>query len=77
MEISQLKIEIAFILQQTTKKNLNYKPEGRKNIGKPLTRWEDDFREEGTGLIVDDDDDDDDNNIILLKYLLFISVKYL
>ena len=24
---------------------LNYKPEGRRNIGRPLTRW----REEGTG----------------------------
>ena len=28
---------------------LNYKPEGRRNIGRPLTRWGDDFREEGTG----------------------------
>jgi hypothetical protein len=28
---------------------LNYKPEGRRNIGRPLTRWEDDFQEEGTG----------------------------
>ena len=28
---------------------LNYKPEGRRNIGRPQTRWEDDFREEGTG----------------------------
>ena len=28
---------------------LNYKPEGRRNIGRPLTRWEDDFRDEGTG----------------------------
>ena len=27
------------------KKN-NYKPEERRNIGRPLTRWEDDFREE-------------------------------
>ena len=36
--------------------NLNYKPEGRINIGRPQTRWEDDFREEGTSLIVDDDD---------------------
>ena len=32
-----------------TKKNFNYKPEGRRNIARPLTRWEDDFREEGTG----------------------------
>ena len=30
-------------------KKLHYKPEGRRNIGRPLTRWEDDFREEGTG----------------------------
>jgi hypothetical protein len=30
-------------------KNFNYKPEGRRNIGRPLTRWEDAFREEGTG----------------------------
>ena len=38
------------------KKNLNYKPEGRRNIGRPQTRWEDDFREEGTGRIDEDDD---------------------
>ena len=31
------------------KKNLNYKPEERRNIGRPQTRWGDDFREEGTG----------------------------
>ena len=31
------------------KKKINYKPEGRRNIGRPQTRWEDDFREEGTG----------------------------
>ena len=38
-------------------KKLNYKPEGRRNVGRPRTRWEDDFREEGTGLglIVDDE----------------------
>ena len=30
------------------KKN-NYKPEGRRNIERPQTRWEDGFREEGTG----------------------------
>jgi hypothetical protein len=28
---------------------LNYKPEGGRNIGKQQSRWEDDFREEGTG----------------------------
>ena len=31
------------------KENLNYKPEGRRNIGRPQTRLEDDFQEEGTG----------------------------
>jgi hypothetical protein len=31
------------------KKMFNYKPEGRRNIGRPQTRWEDDFWEEGTG----------------------------
>jgi hypothetical protein len=31
------------------KKKLNYKLEGRRNIGRPQTRWEDNFREEGTG----------------------------
>ena len=31
------------------KKKLNYKPEGRENMGRPLMRWENDFREEGTG----------------------------
>ena len=29
--------------------NVNYKPEGRRNIGRPQMRWEDDFLEEGTG----------------------------
>ena len=39
-------------------KKLNYKPEGRRNIGRSLMRWENDFREEGTGLslIVDEDE---------------------
>ena len=31
------------------KKILNYKVEGRRNIGRPQTRWKDDFWEEGTG----------------------------
>ena len=30
-------------------KKLNYKLEGRRNIGRPQTKWADDFREEGTG----------------------------
>jgi hypothetical protein len=33
----------------TTQKNLNYKPDGRRNIGRQQTRWGDDFQEEGTG----------------------------
>ena len=28
---------------------LNYKPEGRRNIGRPQMIWGDDFREEGIG----------------------------
>ena len=31
------------------KRKLNYKPEGRRNLGRPQTRWGDNFREEGTG----------------------------
>ena len=38
-----------FKVQQTTQKNLNYKLEGRRNIGRPQTRWGDYLREEGTG----------------------------
>ena len=30
------------------KKNLNDQPKGRRNIGRPETRWKDDFWEEGT-----------------------------
>ena len=56
--------------QLTTKKN--YKPEGRRNIGRLQTRWGDDFGEEmnrprGLSLIDHDDDDynddDDDTNL--------------
>ena len=31
------------------KQILNYKPQGRRNIGRPQKRWENDFWEEGTG----------------------------
>ena len=31
------------------KKKLIFKPEGRRNMGRPQTRWGDDFRGEGTG----------------------------
>ena len=39
------------------KKKLDYKSEGRRNIGRPQTRWGHDFRVEGTGLSLIDDDD--------------------
>ena len=35
--------------QQTTQKKLDYKPEGRRYIGRQQTRWGDEFREEGAG----------------------------
>ena len=35
---------------------LNYKPEGRRNIVRPQTRWEDDFQADGIGQVDDDDD---------------------
>ena len=36
--------------EQTTQNNLNYKPGDRRyTMGRPQTRWEDDFLEEGTG----------------------------
>ena len=38
-----------FYIALTTFKLYIKKPEGRRNIGRPKTRWEDDFREEGTG----------------------------
>ena len=41
--------------QTNKKKILNYKPKVRRNIRRPQTRWEEDFREERTGIIVDDD----------------------
>ena len=52
-KLTQYKINWKTIYKEYMKtdypKKLNYKPEGRRNIGRPLTRWEDDFRKEGTG----------------------------
>ena len=59
--------------QQTAQKKLNNKPEGRRNIGTPQTRWGDDFREEGTGPIYDDDDNDkkyEDISMFTLFYMI-------
>ena len=47
------------------KKILNYKPEGRRNIGRPQTRWKmisGRNRPRGLSLILYNDNDDDDNN---------------
>ena len=33
------------------KKLIKFKPERRRNIGKPQTRWGGDFRGEGTGQV--------------------------
>jgi len=49
------------------KQALQYRPKGRRNIGRPKKRWRDQLtlriKEEETGLTLqehDDDDDDDD-----------------
>ena len=55
------------------KKKFNCKPKGRRNIGRPETRWGDDFREEGTGLI----DVDDDDCILYVVCSLLINIKIL
>ena len=48
-QLTQYKINWREHIQRTDenrlhKNNLNYKPEGRRNIGRPQTRWGDDFR---------------------------------
>ena len=52
-KLTQCKINWRKLIQRMDENRLrkknNYKPEGRRNIRKPQTRWEDDFREEGTG----------------------------
>ena len=47
--LTQYKINWRDHIQITDDNRLNYKPEGIRNIGRPKTGWEDDFREEGTG----------------------------
>jgi len=56
------------------KQALQYKPKGRRNIGRPRNRWRDQFhfedQEKETRLILhehDDDDDDDDDDEKLLR----------
>jgi hypothetical protein len=53
-----------------TKQALQYKPKGRRNIGRPSKRWRDQLhlgiKEQETHLILsehDDDDDDDDDEV--------------
>ena len=56
--------------------DLYYKPEGRRNIRRPQTRWGDDFREEGRNrprglsLIEEEDDDYDVDDDDLLNFLV-------
>ena len=46
---------------------LKYRPEGRRNIGRPKKRWRDQphFKEQGTHLTLNEHDDDDDNSMRL------------
>ena len=46
-------------------KILNYSPEGRRNIGRPQTRWEDDFGKEG---ITQSLTADDNVNLKIISY---------
>ena len=52
-KLTQYKINLSEHIQRMDnrrpKQKLNYKPEGRRNIGRLQTRWGDDFQEEGTG----------------------------
>ena len=52
-KLTEQKINLREYIQRMNatdyQKNLNYKPEGRRNIGRPQTRWEDYFREVGIG----------------------------
>ena len=47
------------------KQALQYKPKGRKNVGRPRKRWRDQLHLEETRLNLHehDDDDDDERNI--------------
>ena len=48
-------------------KKLNNKPEGRRNVGRPQTRWEDDFREKGT---------DQGDKALQLMMMMMMNLKY-
>jgi hypothetical protein len=59
---------------RTSKQTLQYKPKGRRYIGRPRKRWRDQFHfeDQGTGnnLILhehDDDDDDDDDDSLMYE----------
>ena len=66
-KLRQCKIDWRELIQRMDdnrlpKEILNYKPEGRRNMGRPQTRWGGDLfpggrnRASGLSLIVDDDD---------------------
>ena len=63
------------LIDVITSKTLNYKPEGSRNIERPQTRWEYDFRDEGTGN--DDDDDDDDDKCVAVSSVLELAAIYI
>jgi hypothetical protein len=54
------------------KQTLQYKPKGRRHIGRPRKRWRDQlhFEDPGTGNTPEHDDDDDDDDDVK-HYCLF------
>jgi hypothetical protein len=64
------------------KQALQYKPKGRRNIGRPRKREGTNFilnlKEQETNLILhehDDDDDDDDDDICLLNFMALSALR--
>jgi hypothetical protein len=43
------------------KQALQYKPKGRRHIGRPKKRWRDQYKEQESNLILPELDDDDVN----------------
>ena len=67
-----------------TKQELQYRPKGRRNIGRPKKRWRDQLhledlriKEQETLLILHehDDDDDDDNDDVFHNLINFIVME--
>jgi len=67
------------------KQALQYRPKGRRNIGRPKKRCQDQFHfeDQGTGNTPnlsehddDDDDDDDTTTTTTMNYVSYIVYKY-